>query len=216
MLTVEKEIFFKAPNDTSQYSLRPAKIVNRMNGTYSAELIESDLTVPLGRDVDFFVAEGQEMFVYYEKQRTFVKQLVTIEEVTQAEVKTLHFKLYGSLETAENRQYYRVSTIIGDLTARLGAEQNCKLLDVSVSGFAVATKKQYKPEEIVEATLRYEGEEFSGKACIKSTRPWSRGHGRYGTHHLGPHEGGRELHRGMKKIAMALERQQLRRLAAAN
>ena len=203
MLTLEKSVFLRMQNDTAEYSLRPGKIVAKAEGIYSAEMEE-----------DFMAEGGQEIFLYYEKDRVFVKQAVLIEAVAREETTVVDFKLHGAPESAENRQCYRVSTLISDLSAKLGKEEDCKLLDVSVEGFSVAARTEYKPEDIVEATLVHEGNEFWGKARIQSIRPWHKGLVRYGLSHLSQREGGGQLRQGMQKIASEVQRQQLVRMSA--
>ena len=216
MLTVDKNVFFKVFNDTNQPSLRPAIVVTCTADGYAAQLYEDEFTVPMGEESDLIVDAGQEVLLYYERKRVFVKQAVLIEGVSAKETTIVRFKLQGPPESAENRECYRVSTVIGDLSAFLGEEEDCKVLDISVNGFSVVAKNEYKPEDVVEVTLRYQGKAFSGQARIQSIRPWHEGQVRYGLCSCSPNEVEGQLHRGMKEISMQMERQQLSRLSAVS
>jgi hypothetical protein len=125
--------------------------------------------------------EGQEVFIYYEINRIFMKQLARIETVTQGDPKTsIRFGTSGHAVSAEDRDCYRVPTAFKELTATVGPEGSCKLLDVSGTGFAVIASEHYRIGELVEVELRYRSEAFSGRACLQSMKQLAEGRIRYG------------------------------------
>lgn len=206
MLAVDAEVFLKLTDESAEQSLRPGRIVRNVDGHFTTELEESD-----------FVAEvGDEAKVYYALKRAFVQQTILIETVTITKNAWVDFQLLGEPVSAESRQCYRVSMLVSNLSVKVGPEKCCRLLDISTSGFSVTAAADYREGQVVEATLRYEDREFSGRARIQRVRPWPLGRKRYGLHHLTKREGGGELHKGMKHICMAVQRRQLRRLAGVS
>ncbi len=123
------------------------------------------------------------------------------------------FQTTGEPVSAESRERFRVSTVMADLTAAVGAEAECKLLDVSTSGFAIEATQRYEVGQVVSVTLRYQGGEFSGKARVQSIRELDLGRIRYGLHAVEDRASGGELRKGQQYISAAVEREQLRRRA---
>lgn len=206
MLRLGTEIFIRESGNSCGGYLHSGKVVEAQESMYTAEFEED---VP-GTEV------GQEVFVYYHHHRAFMQQPIRIEAFTlaQGEQKpTVTFELSGEPISAEDRQCYRVSTVVADMTVRLADEPECPLLDVSVAGFAVLATTLHGIGETVVATLRFEGEEYAGRARIQSVREMEGGSVRYGLNGLRKSEGGGELLRGMEVISAAVQRQQLRRLA---
>ena len=89
------------------------------------------------------------------------------------------------------------------------------MVDVSATGFAVIAGKQYKACDIVEATIRFETETFSGRGRIESIRELSAGRFRYGLHCVDGTATDETLRKGLPQISAAVQRQHLRRLARA-
>ncbi|MHC4129010.1 MAG: PilZ domain-containing protein [Planctomycetota bacterium] len=123
------------------------------------------------------------------------------------------FQTTGEPVSAEGRERFRVSTVMADLTATVGAEAECKLLDVSTTGFAVEATQRYEIGQVVSVTLRYQDRQFSGKARIQSIRELELGRIRYGLHAVDDKASGGELRKGQQHITAAIEREQLRRRA---
>jgi hypothetical protein len=204
MLASEMKIFLSFPNESHQRILHPATIKEAGKTGYSAELEEAHLALEA----------GQNLFVYYELKRKFVKQAARIDAVMQTDpTLVIGFQTTGEPVSAESREWFRVSTVMADLTATVGSEANCRLLDVSTAGFAVEATKRYEVGQVVPVTLRYQGGQFSGSARVQSIRELPRGRIRYGLHGLDEKAGGGDLKKGQQTISAAIEREQLRRLA---
>jgi hypothetical protein len=204
MLASEKKIFLSFPTEGQKRVLHPATIKEASAGGYTAELEEEDLP---------FVA-GQDISVYYELKRKFVKQAARIEAVLESDpVLVVGFQITGEIVSAENREWFRVSTVMADLTVAVGPESECKLLDVSSTGFAVEATSRYEVGRIVPVTLRHQGDQFSGEARIQSIRELDPRRFRYGLHALDDRMSGGTLQKGQQVICAAVEREQLRRLA---
>ena len=199
----------KASDNTGKARLHAAEIAEAQHPKYAA-FFKQD--VP---DVEV----GQEVLVYYERKREFMQQAARIESTTQTEDDEqlrFEFELTGEVISAESRQCFRVSTVISDMTADLGDEADCQLMDVSVTGFAVTASTVHKIGQVVKAKLRHQDQEFSGAVRIQSIRELGPGQIRYGLHGLSTLEGGGNLLRGIALISTAVQRQQLQRLAGVS
>ncbi|MHC4428162.1 MAG: PilZ domain-containing protein [Planctomycetota bacterium] len=204
MLASETKIFLNLPNQSKQRILHPATVKETKKRGYTAELEEPDVAIQAGQD----------LFVYYELKRKFVKQPARIDAVMQTDpVLVVGFQITGEPMSAESREWFRVSTVMANLTASVGAESECRLLDVSTAGFAVEATKRYEVGQIVPVTLRYEGSQFSGQARIQSMRQMNKGRFRYGLHAIEDKASGGDLRKGQQHISAAIEREQLRRLS---
>jgi hypothetical protein len=204
MLAQEKKIFLNFPHEAEERVLHPAKVIEAGDPGYTAELNEPDLP---------FVA-GQDVFIYFDHRRKFMKQAVRIDAVLQTEPKVvIGFQTVGEPMSAESREWYRVSTALAGLNAGFGDEKSCRLLDVSSVGLAVEARQRYRIGDVVTITLEFEGKQYSGQGRIQSIRELEKGKIRYGVHSIDDKTTGGDLHKGQQIISAALEREQLRRLA---
>ncbi len=198
MLVPETKMFLEFPNESKKLILHPG---TAKEASYIAEFEESDLSVEAGQDV----------FVYYELYRKFVKQAARIEAVRQtAPALTIGFQLTGDTVSAESRECFRVSTALTNLTADFGSDSNCRLLDVSIIGFAVEATERYEIGHTLPATLHFQGKHFTGKTRIQSIRELDGGRFRYGVHSLADKSSGGDLSEGQQQISTAVKREQLR------
>ncbi len=204
MLTIDTAFFLQIPSNSKKRILHPAKIVGFTNDLYTAELEETDL--PLSAE--------QQTLVFYESNRSFLQQAACVTEVIKGEPKfRIEFKTNGEPVSAESRQNYRVSAVMAGLTAELGKEKKCPLLDISSTGFSVIAVETYEIGSIVDAVVRYDGKEHKGKVCVQSIRQLSEGRIRYGLHCVNDAKqpsGG--MSAGLRHMSVSLQREQLRRL----
>ena len=164
MLTIDAAFFLQIPSNSKKRILHPAKIVGFTKGLYTAELEEADLPI---------IAK-QEILVFYERTLSFLQQAACVTEVFEGGAKfMIEFKTTGEPVSAESRQTYRVSAVMADLSAELGKEKNCPLLDISSTGFSLISGETYKIGSIVDAVVRYDGKEHKGKVCVQSIRQLS-------------------------------------------
>jgi len=206
MLEPGMKMYLNFPNESKTRILHPGTAKEAGERGCTAELEESDLAVEAGQDV----------FVYYEISRKLVKQAARIDAVmTDDQALTIGFQLTGDIVSAENREWFRVSTALNDLTADFGPESNCRLLDVSSVGFAVEATERYEIGNTVPVTLHFQGEHFAGDARVQSVRELHGGQVRYGLHSLTYKSSGGDLRKGQQQISTAVERAQLRRLAGS-
>ncbi len=204
MLEPGMKMFLNFPNESKKLILHPGTIKEAGACGYTAELEESGLAVEAGQDV----------FVYYELDRKFVKQAAHIDAAMKdAPSLAIGFQLTGDIVSAESREWFRVSTALRDLTAEFGPESSCRLLDVSSVGFAVEATERYEIGNTLPVTLHFQGKHFTGKARVQSVLELHGDRFRYGVHSLADKSSGGDLCKGQQQISAAVEREQLRRLA---
>lgn len=203
MMSLGLDIFVQLPGESKERILHPGTIVEGEGNCYTAELEDLDLSPEVGQDVAIF----------REIKRKFMRQAARIDALLESEGKPIiRFELTGELVSAESRECYRASTVMADLTVKLGPEDACPLLDVSATGFAVVASESYKIGEVVPATLRYEDQQYTGTASVESIRELSRGRIRYGMSLADDRHSGSTLKRGVLHIAMSVQREHQRRL----
>jgi len=204
MLASDTKVFLNLPRGSRRHVLHPARIKEAGTRGYTAELDESDV----------LLGPGQDLFVYYYLKHKFVKQPARVDAVMQTEpTLVVGFQTTGEPMPGEGRESFRVSTVMADLTATVGAETECRLLDVSSTGFAVEATQRYEVGQVVSVTLRYQERQFSGRAQVQSIRELDLGKIRYGLHAVEDRTSGGDLRKGQQYISAAVEREQLRRLS---
>lgn len=205
MLGIDSGFFLLIPDGSKRRILHPAKVVGLKDNLYTARLEEEDLAV----------VDGQDVLIYYENGREFLQQAAHIHRVIEDEPKPfIEFEMTGEPVSAENRQYYRVCAVMTGLTAELGNEKDCPLVDVSYSGFSVIAGEDYAIGRIMDAAVSCEGKEFRGKVCVQSIRVLSEGRIRCGLHCVENASTAGSLPKGLHHLCLSLQREQLRRLAA--
>ena len=205
MLTVGNDVFLQLTGDSEDRTLHPSSVVEVTGNVFTAELEEDDLAPEA----------GQEILIYYNLRREFVNQSARIDTVLETEPDEngqskvlVGIERTGEPVSAEARQSYRVSTVLAELAVSFGGCDDCPVMDVSPTGFGVISPEKYRVGRIVMVTFQYENLQHTGHVCIQSMRPQRGGRFRYGVHCVS-----REFQAVTQKISMALQRQQLRRLA---
>ena len=219
MLQPESNIFFRIPENNKVKYLQPAHVLGLQDSIFTAEIPvggDDDAELMPAEGLELDLSGGQEVLVYFEHRGEFMQQPACIETTADAQGKLLvGFRTIGEPMSAERRQCYRVSTLIACLEARLG-EHSCHLVDVSVTGFAVITDQEHSIGTVLPVTLFYEGMEYSGEACVQSTRKLTKGRMRYGLHAVVDKSERSTLQAGLVHISMAVQREQLRRMSGSS
>lgn len=204
MLGIGYGFFIRVASDGNKCILRPAEITASTPDFYSATLKEEGMEM----------AVGDEFLVYYEIRQKFVKQAARIESVQDdPEAPSITFLTVGEPMSAENRQEFRVSTVMSDIFCTVGDEISCAMLDVSAKGFAALAKTQHAIGTILDVDIQHEGQRFSGKVCVQSIKDRGGDVRRYGLRCVEDKSDGTNLAIGLWQVSMALQRQQLRRMA---
>ena len=205
--TPDTGFFVQVPDESCPGILHSAVVQGFAASTYTADLHEN--AMPL--------ESGQDIFVYYESSGKFTRQPARIDAIVDTPSGlTFSFRFTGDAMSGEGRRCYRVSTIMAAVTATLGDEENCSVVDVSVTGFAVIASGQFNVRDILEATIRFDHETFSGHGRIESARELSSGRSRYGLHCVDGKSINETLRKGLQQISATVQRQHLRRLSRAS
>jgi hypothetical protein len=187
------DILVQLPEEKAQRRLHPAKHTGS-----EGRLQRLELSAPL------LVEAGQELFVYYEELRRFVQQPVRVDQLDETGL-SIWIEPMAAAIPAESRQSYRCPTLVEDISATLGAEADCEVLDVSETGFAVHARTRHELGTRLPAAVRFEGLESEGHVIVQSSR--ARGsRWRYGLRVVGG-----ELQEAIARISLDVQRRQLRR-----
>ena len=201
MFDIGDGFFLETPTKSKTRILHPAKILGTKEGGYTAEIEEAD--VPLD--------ERAEFLIYFEVKTKFVKQAATVEAVCADEPNSIiEFVTVGEPAAAESREYFRVSTITLDRTATLGEQTDCKLLNVSATGFSVLSTSRFDIGSMVNASISDEGKSYSGRVCVQSIRLMDKDQIRYGLYCVDGKGSNDDLATGLPEMAIAIQRDQLR------
>ncbi|MCH7591409.1 MAG: hypothetical protein IH989_01335 [Planctomycetes bacterium] len=204
MLGIGDGFFFETSTQSTSRILRPAKILGVKHGGFTAGIEEANVSL----------AEGAEFLIYFEVRGKFVKQAAKIEAVYDDDPNpTIELITVGEPMSAESRQHFRVSTVMLDLTATLGEQPNCKLLNVSAIGFSVLATAHYDKGSTVDASVCHDDKPYLGRVCVQSIRPMDKGQIRYGLHCVDESGTDCNLRDGLHQMTMAIQRRQLRRLS---
>lgn len=188
-----EHVFIHIPDESGQRVLHPARHV----GTEGDRLL---IELECGLELQ----EDQGLFLFYEHRRKFMQHPMRVVECGAAASIVLEATADPIL--AESRQSYRCPTVVEDISARLGSESDCKVLDVSQTGLAVLCKTTYAPGSKVDITLTFEGDTVDGTVVVQSIQVPPGGCTRYGVRVVdGP------LVRMLPEFAMSIQRNQLRR-----
>lgn len=209
MLCIGEGIFFQLPGESKHRVLHSAKIIGVEKRFFTAEVAKKEDFAP--------EKEEQSIFIYFELKKAFLKQPARIDSITESETTSnIVFETIGEPVSAENRNSYRVSTVMADLTVEVGSEANCPLLDVSAVGFSIISGAHYNIGDIVDAAFEYDDKRYEGKGCVHGIRKLDDEHIRYGVQCTDDKRIPGNLRTGLQRISMAVQRQQLRRLAATS
>lgn len=203
MIREEQEVFIQFPGEAKRRILHPARVTKVHR--HEVELRPTDEYLPLEADQNIRV---------FHQARDFMQQTATVVSVADgAGERGVGIVLTSEAVSAESRTSFRVSTVITELTASVGSEPSCKLVDVSMMGFAVIATAKYTVGEILETELRFEGSTYPGQTCVQSVRDLGAGRMRYGLLPLASDTNGTKMFAGMQAMTTALQRRQLQRLA---
>ncbi|MCP4590836.1 MAG: hypothetical protein GY842_08825 [bacterium] len=212
MVGIDSGFFLQLPGNSKQRVLHPAKVLGVADDVYTAEVEELDLAVEDGLDV----------LVYFDKCDGFMQRPARIETVDTIDATDetepqllISLTTTGPAVSAENRQQYRVSTVIMDLTAQFGPDSKCPVVDVSALGFSVIAPTQYDSGNVVSASMKYDDQTYAGEVSVQSVRELSKGRIRYGLLCADAKTSQDNLANGLRKMSVKIQREQLRRLAGA-
>lgn len=200
MLSPAKNLFVSIPTGSEEQVLHPGTVISVEDKIYTVQLEEENL----------LTKAGQEVLIYYEVERTFMQELAWIQNVLQDDPKAaISLGTSGKPICAESRACYRVPVATKNLSANVGLEKGCKLLEVSQAGFAIIASHSLPKGKLIEATLCYGYGEFSGRARVQSVKELGHGRRRYGFSCVDKKMAHGSLPRGLRVISMAIQRDHL-------
>jgi len=207
MLPSGSRIFIQFPEEAEQRLLHAGTVVDCRGENWSAAFDEQHLPLE----------EGGEVLLFFEVEQRFVKQAARIDALMRREPTPLvGLEMRGETVAAEQRESYRVSTFISHRAVEVGGEADCRLVDLSVTGLAFLSGEEYEVGQILPVVLREGDEEYAGQGRIQSIRNLPRGLHRYGLLCVDDVGDGDELRKGLKKLTMDVQREQLRRRAGTD
>ena len=206
MTSINSGIFIEGGSNSGQRVLHPAEILGSTGGVFTAKSQTAELAFEL----------GEALMVYYQRGRSFVKQPALIESCdTSQRLAKIQFAFRGEAVSAEQRESYRVSTIMTELCVDIVDEMGCKLVDISVTGCSAIASGRYRQRQLVRITLYHEGEPISGQAIVRGVKRLDAERTRYGLLCVIERDSDGALKKGLREITMAVQRSQLQRLSRA-
>jgi len=168
-------------------------------------------------------ALDQPVFLYYERAGIFVQHAARILEssvepaeqagpadtggATASDTTLLLLETRAEPVPAEHRSYGRGATVVENLAARFGDEENCRVLELGQTGFSLYADTEYEPGAEVEVTLAFEGTHSSGDVLVQSVERYANSRRiRYGLRVIGG-----PLARDLPRVAVGVELERLRR-----
>jgi hypothetical protein len=148
------------------------------------------------------VAGGETVNIHFRAAGTFLRQTARVHAVSHGAepAVVLELEAHGTPEEAEERRRPRVCTIDSELIAMCEDESECPVLDVSDTGLAVMASRPHAVGDILTIRLRHGGEEFTGRARVRSTREVWEGRYRYGLYCIFETAEPDSLARGLREI----------------
>jgi hypothetical protein len=203
MLANETQIYLLIPSSGKEKTLYPAKITGREAGTILAKFDE-----PLG------LSPGLEIVIFFHTDAgKFVQQgaqIVASPETAQSS--DFAFKTTSEPISAERRQIYRVSTALCHITATIGQEKNCQVVDVSSEGCAVVTGQELAIGSTVKITFGGQAPAVCADARVQTVKQLSPTRFRYGLYVPDKKSPARKA---LAAVAMEVQREQLKRISGA-
>ncbi|MBI1336936.1 MAG: hypothetical protein GC164_08240 [Phycisphaera sp.] len=208
MLVKDQNVFILLESDSSQRILRQGVVIECNDESFTAQFTET-----------LALQVGQSVLAHAEVNRRFMQQGATVTALLEDPNNlTIVFNRVGEPISAESRNAFRVSVAAANLTAVVADDKSARLLDVSATGFGVVSSEKLKVGQMLEATLSYNGQSYTGPARVQCVKDYSPTQYRYGLHAVEERRFGKknaDLTKGLATISSAVQREQLNRLARA-
>jgi hypothetical protein len=168
------------------------------------------------KDSKLPIRTGDGSLIYYHGIHEFVQRRVQIEEQSkEGPLLRIVLKVIGDVVSVNARQEHRISASDAGLTATLDTEEGCTIQDISKSGLGLDSGRKYSIGQTLDVILRFEGNDFSGRAMVQSIRQLDGDRTRYGLRGVFNDKGGDTLRIGLTRVVMGIHRQHLQRIAGA-
>ena len=162
------------------------------------------------------IKTGDGCLIYYHEFQEFVQRPVKVEEQSgNGPLSRVVMKFIGNSISADSRQECRVSAINAGLTVTLDTEEGCTIQEISMSGLGLVSDRKYSIGQILNVTLHFEDEDFSGRMVIEWIRQLGGDRTQYGLCGLFDAERSDTLRIGLMRFTRAVQRQNLQRVSGA-
>ncbi len=166
--------------------------------------------------IELPIKTGDEYLIYYHEFQSFVQQRVQVEEHSETgPLPRVVMKLIGDVISADTRQEYRVSAINTGLTVTFDNEEGCTIQEISMSGLGLVSDGKYPIGQILNVTLHFEDDHFSGQVVVEWIRQLDGDRTQYGLRGLFDAKGSDTLRIGLMRFTLAVHRQNLQRVSGA-
>jgi hypothetical protein len=156
------------------------------------------------------IKTGDGCLIYYHEFQEFIQQCVRVEEQSETgPLSRVVMKFIGDAVSADSRQEYRVSAINAGLTATLDTEEGCTIQEISRSGLGLVSDWKYSIGQILNVTLHFVGEDYSGQMVIQWMRQLDGDRTQYGLRGLFDAKGSDTLQIGLMRFTRAVHRHNL-------
>jgi hypothetical protein len=180
-----------------------------------AEIVQDRCTIEF-ENSELPIKTGDGCLIYYHEFQEFVQRPVKVEEQSgNGPLSRVVMKFIGNSISADSRQEYRVSAINAGLTVTLGTEEGCTIQEISMSGLGLVSDRKYSTGQILNVTLHFEDEDFSGRMVIEWIRQLGGDRTQYGLCGLFDAERSDTLRIGLMRFTRAVQRQNLQRVSGA-
>ena len=160
------------------------------------------------------IKTGDGRLIYYHEFQEFVQRRVEVEEQSETgPLSRVVMKFIGDGVSADTRQEYRVSAINAGLTVTLDGEEGCTIQEISMSGLGLVSDRKYSIGQILNVTLHFGDESFSGQMVIEWIRQLDGDRTQYGLRGLFDAKGSDTLRIGLMRFTRAVHRQNLQRVS---
>ena len=224
------DVFLQVGDPSGKRILNPGQVL---------ESSDNEIVIELTKPINHEFTPNQGLLLFFEDKREFKQQpaefqnwltsessdspavsndsiidtetqVVTESEVQTEQNLTLVIKTIGEPISAESRQCYRTSTVLSQRFARI-AKEECPLMDISMTGLSAISKEAFTIGQSLEISITWEDQEFAGIVTVQSILELDDTRTRYGFHCIDQDPQCRELQKGLGKMSIALQREQLRR-----
>ena len=203
MLKVEDKIFFRLPKEDrlKKRVLRPATVCAYENPTLTLRL----------EDPCPGLESGLDAMIHFEARRKFMQQLARVQRKESEQPLVLVLQLLAEPISSESRQCYRVSCLGENIRATVDGEAGCDVVDLSATGLAFYSRRDFALGTQVPISLSYAGKSYEGQVTIMSSRRMTPKTIRHGV--LCTEREGGALAKSLAAINLAIQSEQQRRLA---
>jgi hypothetical protein len=201
MLAKGQDMFLLIPSPSKKKYLHTGKVIESNSTSFTA-IFEDGIAPEVGSDV----------IAFCEVNKRFCQQGAIVREIRSEPEPAIVFDRSGEVVSAESRESYRVSTAATPMTASVGPETNCPVLDVSNEGFAAVTAKKLTLGSVVPIKLRSEGQTFEATARVQTLR--ERPDGKFRCGFLVP-QSETAARKSLQQLTALMQREQLKRIRGA-